>query len=470
MSRSPLQVPFPACLRPSDGVGEPPVADGVSWNERHLQCVWADARLRPPLRTVEGAAVEVEDPGVWNGVAGPDFRGAVLRIGGEVRRGDVELHVHPRDWALHGHTGNPDYTGVVLHVAWFPPAEADPLPSIPLVCLRDAMSARPGFSFDQVDPDAYPWLSGADVERPCRDALRDAPSAVVAETLAAAGRQRLRRKAREIARRLEACGSPDQAFYAEILAALGFHRNAAPMRALAARVPVTDLAAHPDAFERYAMLLGHAGLLYREGEGRVPADYLEALWAAAFRAGANDAAAEARDGWSVAAVRPLNHPRVRLAVAASMFRTAPGLRETLARLPRQNGKVWVKLAAKTLRKAAEDAGSVLPPAMSSQKGFLGAGRIHAMLVNAVLPILSLEDPDVWRLLEAVPGEEPSSTIKGMAYRLLGGDHNPALWTGNALRMQGLLEFWNGYCEASPESCRTCPLARRVRGEDRFENT
>lgn len=459
MSRGALQVPFPACLRPADGVGEPPVSDGLPWNERHLQCVWADARLRPPLKTLDGIPVEVEDPGTWNGVAGPDFRGAVLRIGGEVRRGDVELHVHPRDWSLHGHTGNPDYDSVILHVAWFPPSGKEDVPAVPLVCLRDAMAARSGFSFDQVDPDAYPWLSGADVERPCRNALRDAPSAIVGETLAAAGRQRLRRKAREIARRLEACGSPDQTFYAEVLAALGFHRNAAPMRALAARVPAADLATHPDPFERYAMLLGAAGLLYREGEGRVPKDYLEALWAAAFRAGANDAAGS-REGWSVAAVRPLNHPRVRLAVAASFFRTASGLRVSLERLPRQNGKVWVKLAAKTLRGAAEDAVRVLPPAMSAQKGFLGAGRIHTILVNAVLPLLSLDDSDAWRLLEAVPGEEPSSTMKGMAFRLLGGDHNPALWTGNALRMQGLLELWNGYCEASPESCRTCPLASR----------
>lgn len=463
MSRGAFQVPFPACLRPADGVGEPLAADGVSWNERHLQCVWADARLRPPMKTLDGQTVEVEDPGVWNGVAGPDFRGAVLRIGGELRRGDVELHVHPRDWSLHGHSGNPDYAGVVLHVAWFPPAAGDTLPGVPLVCLRDAMAVRPSFSFDQVDPDAYPWLSGADVDRPCRNALRGASGALVGETLAAAGRQRLRRKAREIAHRLAASGSPDQAFYAETMAALGFHRNAAPMRALAARVPVAALAAHPDPFERYAMLLGDAGLLYREGEGRVPADYLEALWAAAFRAGANDAAG-AREGWTVAAVRPINHPRVRLAVAASLFRTPGGLRETLARLPRQNGKVWVKLAVKAFRKAAEDAGRVLPPAMAAQKGFLGPGRIHAILVNAVLPLLSLEDSDAWRLLEAVPGEEPSSTMKGMAFRLLGGDHNPALWTGNALRMQGLLEFWNGYCEASPESCRTCPLANRPADE------
>ena len=119
---SPAPLPLPPCLAPA-GRAEEPETDGVAWNERHLQCIWADARLRPAaLATTGGEPVEVLSPGVWNGGPGPDFRGAVLRIGGRRAAGDVEIHVRPSDWAAHGHDADPRYDRVVLHVAWFPPA------------------------------------------------------------------------------------------------------------------------------------------------------------------------------------------------------------------------------------------------------------------------------------------------------------------------------------------------------------
>ena len=44
------------------------------WSERHLQCVWFDPELRPAgLKTGFGEDILVEDPGIWNSEAGPDF-------------------------------------------------------------------------------------------------------------------------------------------------------------------------------------------------------------------------------------------------------------------------------------------------------------------------------------------------------------------------------------------------------------
>ena len=81
-----------------------------------------------------------------------------------------------------------------------------------------------------------------------------------------------------------------------------------------------------------------------------------------------------------------------------------------------------------------------------------------MLANVVVPMLAAEDGDAWRLLEELPGEAVGAPMKEMAFRLFGGDHNPALYSSRALLTQGLLELWDAYCSASPESCRTCPLA------------
>ena len=186
---APPSTPLPPCLRPPAVVREPE-EDGLPWNERHLQCIWADARLRPALATTGGLPVRVLDPGRWNGGGGPDFRGAVVEIGGAVRRGDVEVHVRAGDWFAHGHDRDPAYRDVVLHLAWYPPAPGEAAPEVPLALLRDAMRDRPGFSFDQIDPASYPRPAGSDLARPCRDALRGAAPAEVAALLERAGRSR----------------------------------------------------------------------------------------------------------------------------------------------------------------------------------------------------------------------------------------------------------------------------------------
>lgn len=99
-----------------------PAAD---FSERHLQCVWYDARWRPQrLTTRTGEPVEVDDPGVWNVEAGPDFLGAVLRLGSDRRRieGDVEIHLRPADWKQHRHAGDSRYKRVKVHVTYYPGA------------------------------------------------------------------------------------------------------------------------------------------------------------------------------------------------------------------------------------------------------------------------------------------------------------------------------------------------------------
>ena len=86
--------PFPC------GVCEPPPLPAAPFAERHLQCVWADDRLRPAnLATAAGERVQIEHPGEWNTGPGPDFLNAALRVGPELRRivGDVEIHVRPAD-------------------------------------------------------------------------------------------------------------------------------------------------------------------------------------------------------------------------------------------------------------------------------------------------------------------------------------------------------------------------------------
>ena len=72
--------------------------------------------LTPPLRTSDGRAVRIMHAGVPNPDSGPDFLGAVIRIGATTFRGDVEIHTTPAGWHLHHHHTDPRYNRVILHV------------------------------------------------------------------------------------------------------------------------------------------------------------------------------------------------------------------------------------------------------------------------------------------------------------------------------------------------------------------
>lgn len=85
-----------------------------------VQQVWALQQIQHgEWRTRSGARVKIRQSGHWNRGAGPDFLEAVIELDGEVRVGDVELHLYREDWWRHGHHLDPAYDSVVLHAVLF---------------------------------------------------------------------------------------------------------------------------------------------------------------------------------------------------------------------------------------------------------------------------------------------------------------------------------------------------------------
>ena len=228
--------------------GGPPRPADDDMPERALWRLWQKRAARQQeFRTSQGRRVRVLFPGRPGVTAGPDFRAALLEIEGlGLVRGDVEIHRRADDWDAHGHTDDPNYSGVALHAALEPPgadaAPATPRPGgggeIPLISLTPLLS--PDAAADQ--PDAAAGTAAADLRE--LDRLSDRQLYVVVNARAEIGAERLQRLLDR------AAAAPGGGAAVTVIRSAAFHPAApqpAALRARAAgpRTPASDAPAPP---------------------------------------------------------------------------------------------------------------------------------------------------------------------------------------------------------------------------------
>lgn len=449
-----------------------PLRPALNFTERHLRCVWFDPELRPTgLFNERHELVEVENPGVWNLEAGPDFLGAAIRLGPERRRvtGDVEIHIHPADWQAHGHEHDPRYEHVRIHVTFFPgilAPEALP-PGVVQVTLRNALAANPRFAFEGIDLTAYPHAIRAP-RPPCGETLKSWPPDDREALLAAAGEERLRRRAERLGRAIDERGS-DQVVYEEVMAAFGFKYNQAAFRRLAEIVPLALLRTETggDVDLAFALLAGVAGLLPQQLAARMNDEARAALrrwWDAWWKQRERFAgSALTATHWRLSGLRPLNHPLRRLAAAAVLFTAPRSLAEGWAELAAQ-------LPADCLARAREQLLAIHHPfwdcrlTLSGKRAahpaaLIGEARANAILINAFVPFLAVHSfgtPFAKELLAQLPVEQDNAVLKETAFALFGRDVPNSLLR-DGLRRQGLIQIFHDYCLNDRSRCATCPL-------------
>ena len=366
---------------------------GRAESEAALGEAWA-AVPRVPLRLADGRRLRVIFPGVSGGPSGPDFRGAILDAGGDILRGDVELHLRSSGWRGHGHHADPAYAGVVLHVVSLHDrpevatahnsGRAIPILVLPL---QETLPFPPPFT------------------PPC--ALATANGLDLAPVLQRLGTRRLRIKASRVAP-LIASDGPGQALYTLLLEVLGGPANRAAFAAIARRMPLAALLERADgssatrALALTAELKGAAGgvILRRAG------------------------------------LRPLAAPGRRLDSAGALF----------ARLwPADAAAGWPTCL--TL--------DALPRALSS--GGCGRALAVELAVNAVLPVLlaagGATDTEVLTVYHALPSPGTYGKLKPLS-GWLGSGGTRAFHSASTL--QGGLLLHADYCTKG--YCGRCPLS------------
>ena len=411
------------------------------YQERHLQCLWADARFRPKkLFSSEGEPIEVEYSGDWNLEEGPDFLRAILRVGRERRRicGDLEIHIRPSDWKQHGHTNHPSYKEVRFHVVYFQGAEIPGLLQIPL---QRVLAEEPSFSFKNLDLSAYPY-GIAEGNFPLKECTPEQQTYL----LECAGEERLRRKAERLAMALRE-KEADQLLWEELLGALGYKRNKITFRHLAALLPLVRLrgmAQNPD--EAYALLLGVSGLLPAQISIDWPEEtqkFIRRCWDFWWKeSGELQEIAMKKSDWKLSGLRPQNHPLRRLMAAAYYAFRIPSLLNDPQQLQTFPTTFWTT----HLNWKRE-----CPPT-----ALVGKWRANAIITNLLIPFMAATEQKPVDL-KSLPPEASNQIIRQAAYTLFGPDHTPKIYA-SALARQGLIQIF--FDDLVPH--RTNDLARILR--------
>jgi hypothetical protein len=432
--------------------------------EAFVAWVWEHRHYQPELVTSNGQTIEIIYPGRRGGSWGPDFRGALIVLDGQLLRGDVEVHLRPRDWMLHHHDHDAAYAATILHVVLEDQPGLDCRRSdgatLPCTALGRALSAPLPLLLRrwQEAPRCLPPI------HPCRTA------AEAAALLDKAGMERFLDRVERFEADLTAVSS-SQALWAGLCDALGYASNRAPFRALADRVRAEEasgLARLPDATELQAVLFGEAGLLPHQ-RGRLALDdasaRLERTWKATRRCGPSPPL-----GWRWIGVRPTNQP-VRRVAAAALLARAPG-----APLAEQ---IFATLATSPLphvaRELAALTAQVSDPYWNAHQDFgvplqrpsrlIGTARAREITVNVLLP---------WAAAVARTSEQPAfeaaaisayrrhprlanNTItRHMERQLVGPDARRAV--NSACRQQGLHHLFARWCDA--RDCEACIAGER----------
>ena len=433
------------------------------FSERHLQCIWFDADLRPgELKTTAGESVQVIQPGNWNLEAGPDFLRASVVVGGSRRiEGDAEIHIHPADWNRHGHQNDPRYQGVRIHITFYASGDAALPPGCIEIPLQKSLLSNPLFSFQQIDLAAYPYAArGAGTA--CGSLLSGlSPEAKIA-MLEAAGEERLRQKTIRFAHLLNLY-EPEDVLYRELMGALGYKQNNRAFRTLAENVPLGRLreAGAGSVLAAYALLLGCANLLPRDlpGRGTDAQEFIRKIWDIWWKVNNQweDSIMPAA-AWKLSGLRPANHPVRRLMAAAILFIQKEPLADRLCRAA-GNVECMLDLLAQPAGTFWDHYLSFNGQKQKSPVALIGASRATAIITNIFIPWLAAQGElpkPAAALLDSLPGGTMDSTVKTAAHNLFGPVHNPKLYN-SGLRRQGLIQIFNDFCVQDRSACSNCKL-------------
>ena len=434
-----------------------------AFSETLLQLLWKTPGRylqAEPLLT-DGSKVIIRNPGTHNQHrGGPDFLGAEIILDGLLLKGDIEIHQSAGDWKKHGHTDDPRYSSVILHIVM--DDDDLPFPNIPTLALRSNLLFDEKVFWNKLFEERYARAP----ELPCFPhnlAVRMKQKRALIGSMADL-------RLEELVKRFE-CDSKDNLHdlvYEHILDALGFSQNREPMKALSQLLPrkyLQGIAKNeqaqnlPTLFQ--ALFFGVSGLL-EQPQAIYSAqvnDYLLDLNAKWQELQISYPIGETltKGDWAFFRIRPVNSPYRRVALAASLAVRYFSRKEfsVLDDIVFADGNNWW-LTRTSYKSELKEAYSLL-----------GDERLKAIEINVLLPariaLLRLKASDgattvseksLTKEWMETPSASSATYCQTIEQELLEGES-----IQSTAHEQGALYLHRNYC--TQLRCDECPVGKGV---------
>lgn len=396
------------------------------------------------LETSGGESLRIINRGIHNPHAGPDFLNARIRIDGTLWAGNVEIHTRSSEWTRHGHSADPAYDNVILHVVH---EDDEPVPGIPTLILKDRIP--PGLI------STYAFLMHTASQIPCERNIHITSPPAWKKQLDAVLLGRLGEKALLAEQRLQANRNDwEETCYQLFARNFGALVNCDPFEHVARSLPLKILTKHRNRpFQAEALLFGQAGFLeggFRElypHRLQVEYRYLKKKYGLE-----NIRPVE----WKFLRLRPANFPTLRMSQLAafitkhehvfSRIRSIRNVKEIRSLFEVEAADFWKEHYH--FRKAV--------PLKSAMLGKETADRI---IINAISPLLFLYgkrngDPGcIQRAVDFLKELPPENNACIRAWKKLGVE--PV----NAGESQALLHQKSNYCDR--KRCLECAVGQSI---------
>ncbi|MCW3080390.1 DUF2851 family protein [Segetibacter sp.] len=418
-------------------------------NERLLQFIWQFQYFnKSQLRVEQGDEIMVVQPGTYNTHQGPDFLNAKVVIGNTTWAGNIEVHVNSSDWQKHSHTGDRNYSNIILHVVWENDAEisCENGSILPMLTLHNLVS--------KLLIDRFRELMVREAFVPCEAYLPVFNEMKWTGWKERMIIERLQRKSASVLDLLkEANNHWEEVFWWMLARNFGIKVNAVTFELIGKSLPLSVLGRHKNQIHQLeGFLLGQAGLLDTDFSEDYPnllkKEYLfyqkkyqlKSTFTKPF----------------FLRMRPANFPTVRLAQLAMLIHKSSHL---FSKIKETASLVTIK---EFLNVTANDYWHyhyLFDEPGEYHPKQLGKQMTENVIINTVIPVLfayglfnddaPVKDKALEWLLELSP-ETNSITQKWMSFRVT---------NNNALESQALIELKNNYC--SQRRCLECAVGNSI---------
>lgn len=224
--------------------------------EEFLHYIWKNKLFnKEELLDANGNKIIVENTGLHNHDAGPDFFNAKIKIGDTTWAGNIEIHIKSSYWETHKHHTDKAYDNVILHIV----LEND----------KDVFNTKGNkiqtceLKFNKSHLASYEGLINSENIIACNNYINDIDKFTLNSWLTALLIERIEQKTSELKQILKFTNNNwEEAFYISLAKAFGFKVNALPFELLAKSLPSIILAKNKNnLFQIEALLFGQAGML-----------------------------------------------------------------------------------------------------------------------------------------------------------------------------------------------------------------